>query len=276
MSIQAEKKEIILNEIDRWRNGRLLPEQYCDFLENLYKDETEPSRKRFLSVTSIRQGNPWIWFLGFGIFACIFFIGFYFSRFPWPLQMASALLLTCLLYTVATLARPGSKWNAYLAALTGSLMLLGFGDWMLRLQDWEDPLSKAVLIGICAVVWAAAGFFLRLPFLHYCGLACGLLLYAFLFSYWHPHVSWAILQLLWLPLCVVFGWLSWLTHFKRLDVSGVYFAVAATIWLMPEADAYLLRHEAPEFLVGFGLAKLALAFIILFMFRKKWITWVAS
>ncbi|GGA20555.1 hypothetical protein [Paenibacillus physcomitrellae] len=276
MSINADKKEIILNEINHWRNGRLLPEQYCDFLENLYMDEARPPRKSFISVTSIRQGNPWIWFLGFGISAFIFFIGFYFSRFPWPLQMASALLLTCLLYTVATLVRPRSKWNAYLAALTGNLLLLGFGIWMLRLQGWEDELSRAALIGTCAIVWALAGFFLRLSFVHYCGLACGILLYAFLFRYWHPHESWQILQLLWLPLCIVLCWLSWLVHFKRKDVSSVYFGAAATVWFMPEVDAYLLRHEAPGVLVWLGLAKLALAFIILFMFRKKWITWVAS
>ncbi|WP_138493254.1 hypothetical protein [Paenibacillus pinistramenti] len=274
--MNAEKKAIILQEIDQWRNGRLLPEQYCDFLENLYMDKPRTTRPKLISLSSIQQGNLRTWFLGFGISAFVFFIGFYFSLFPWPLQIASSLLLTCLLYTIASLQRPRSKRNAYLPAMTGSLLLLGFGVWMLRLQGWDGELPRVALLGSCMLVWTSAGFFLRLPFLHYCGLVCGFLLYASLFRYWHPQASWEELQLLWLPLCVVLVWLSWLAHFKWPGVSGVYFGAGATAWFMSEADAYLLRHDTPAYFVWLCLAKLALAFIILFVFRKKWITWVAS
>lgn len=272
--MNRDKKEIILQEIDHWRNGRLLPEQYCDFLENLYRD-TEKEQET-VSITALRQGNFAAWFLIFGISVFIFFIGFYFSRFPWVLQMAVTLLITSLFYTAAFIWRGRSKLYANITALTGSLLLLGFGTWMLRLQGWDSREDHAALIAACAIVWTAAGFFMRLPFLHYCGLACGILLYAFLFDYLHPDSAWEVLQLLWLPLCVLLLWFSWLSHHRVKRLAAVYFSAGATIWFMPEADAYLLRHAVPSFFIWLCLGKLVVAFVLLFMFRKKWITWVSS
>lgn len=271
--MSPDKKEIILQEIEQWRSGRLLPEQYCDFLENLYKDEQERNSP---SLSSLRQGNFLPRMLLFGIFVFIFFSGFYFSLFPWVLQMAITLLLTSLFYTVASVWRRTSKRYANITALTGSLLLLGFGAWMLRLQGWEGREAHVLLIAACAVCWTAAGFFMRLPFLHYCGLACGILLYAYMFASLHPGSSWEVLQLLWLPLCVLLIWFSWFCYHRIKGTAAVYFATGATVWFMPEADAYLLRHAVPSFFIWLCLGKLVMAFILLFVFRKKWIVWVSS
>ena len=40
--MDAEKRKMIVREIDHWRRSKLLPEHYCDFLMNLYVDESTP------------------------------------------------------------------------------------------------------------------------------------------------------------------------------------------------------------------------------------------
>ncbi|AWB45396.1 hypothetical protein DCC85_14995 [Paenibacillus sp. CAA11] len=274
--MNPEKKEIILTEIDHWRTGRLLPEQYCDFLENLYTDEHVQSSKNVFSITQIRQGNVKTWLLGFGIISLIFIIGLYFSSFPWPLQMAISLLLTSTCYTVAAVWRPRRKLAALVMSSMGSFLLLASGSWILSLQGWHSVPAVAALLGICAVAWGAAGFFLNLGIIHFCGYVCAMLLYAYLFGHFHPEASWLLLQLLWLPISVVMIWLSWLTHHRIKRLSPVYFAVGLTVWFMSEADAFLLRQNVSQGFVLLCLVKLAIAFVMLFLFRKKWIAWVAS
>jgi len=39
--MDPNQKRIIVREIEMWRKNRLLPEQYCDFLLNLYMDDPD-------------------------------------------------------------------------------------------------------------------------------------------------------------------------------------------------------------------------------------------
>jgi hypothetical protein len=36
--VNQEQKKLILKEIQRWKESRLLPAEYCDFLMNLYAE----------------------------------------------------------------------------------------------------------------------------------------------------------------------------------------------------------------------------------------------
>lgn len=80
--MNLEKREIIIKEIQYWRNNRLLPEQYCDFLTNLYDDEAAAKDRNPISLKNLQQGNIKIWLFGFGIISLIFLISLYFSVFP--------------------------------------------------------------------------------------------------------------------------------------------------------------------------------------------------
>ncbi|MFD2880023.1 hypothetical protein ACFTAO_35160 [Paenibacillus rhizoplanae] len=66
------------------------------------------------------------------------------------------------------------------------------------------------------------GFFLRIGLLHFCGYAFWALLYAGFFGHVRPDASLLELELLWLPLCVLMIWMSWLMYHKVSGVSGVY------------------------------------------------------
>lgn len=274
--MNQDKKAIILNEIEHWRRSRLLPEQYCDFLQNLYSDEPEGDSRSFFSLGQIQQGSWKLWSLSFGIISFFFFIVFYFSAFPWGLQIAAALLLCFGCYSLAAYHRRNRPLYALCAAGLGSLLLLGFGGWTIRLQGWEADSGAALLIAVCGIVWIAAGYSLRLGILTYCGFVCGILLYAILFERLHPETSWALLQLLWLPVAALLFWLSWLSHHRLKQSARVFFAVSLTLWFMPEADVFLLRHAAYEGMAALALLKMAAAFLILFVLRKKWVVWIAS
>ncbi|WP_435924898.1 hypothetical protein [Paenibacillus sp. DYY-L-2] len=274
--MDREKREIILREIDHWRQGRLLPEHYCDFLENLYRDEEKPASRGLLSLNSIQQGSWKTWLLSFAIISCICFIAIYFSFFAWPLQIAIIFLIDSACYAVSAFYRRKKELFSLVMAGTGSLTMLLLGSWMILLQGWRGGVAAVILIASCAAVWMVAGFMLRFGILEYCGFACLMLLYGLLFRHLHPEASWGLLQLLWLPLAVVFFWLTWFSHHRIKRLSRVLFAISITLWFMPEADSFLLRQQSAHGMELLILLKVMAIFVILFALRKKWVVWLST
>ncbi|GGF78144.1 hypothetical protein GCM10010912_23980 [Paenibacillus albidus] len=270
------KRDIILKEIQYWRNSRLLPEQYCDFLTNLYDDETKAKDSNPLSLHNIGQGSIKLWLFGFGIISLIFLISLYFSVFPWPLQIATALSVLIVCYGFAAVYRDRQTVLSLILAGAGSVLTLGFGLWMIALHDLNPDFWRPLLIAGCGLLWCVLGFVLRIGLLQYSGFAFWALLYAGFAGAFRPEASIFELELLWLPLCIVMVWLSWLLHHRVSGVSGVYFAVGVSLWMMPEIDALLLRQDYPQWISLMLITKIAAGLALLFMYRKKWITWVAS
>ena len=276
--MEREKKKIIITEIENWRKSKLLPEHYCDFLLNLYDDEATQKKKGTLSVTALQQGNFKLWALSFVSVALIFMIAFYFAILDWPFQAAAIAALVSFCYGLGTYAR-GKAWMSGMGGqmlyAVGSVVLLGLGSWMVRLNGWPEEIGMLGLIAVCAVVWLAVGMIVPSGLLHYSGWAALILLYAEFFGKMNPAASWPMLQLLWLPLSALLLWLSWLAHHKAKRFASIYFAVGVTLWFMPEIDDLLLRQNTTESIILYILGKLALAFIFLFVWRKKWIAWVS-
>ncbi|MFC3745465.1 hypothetical protein [Paenibacillus sp. GCM10012306] len=274
--VNLEKRDTILKEIQYWRKSRLLPEQYCDFLTNLYDDETAVKDSNPISLQNLQQGSIKIWLFGFGIISLFFLISIYFSVFPWPLQIATVLSVLVVCYGYAAIYTKRNRTISLLLAGVGSMLTLGFGLWLISLHDLDPGFWRPILIGTCGLLWCVLGFVLRIGLLQYCGYAFWALLYGSFFGGMRPDASIFELELLWLPLCVLMIWLSWLLHYRVSGVAGVYFAVGATLWLLPELDALLLRHNYPQWIAFLLLAKIAAELALLFLFRKKWIAWVAT
>ncbi|WP_139209611.1 hypothetical protein [Paenibacillus sp. NFR01] len=271
-----EKREIILREIQYWRRSKLLPEQYCDFLTNLYNDDKEIKDSNPVSLKNLGQGSVKVWLFGFGIISLIFLISLYFSVFPWPLQLATALCVLVVCYGYAALYRDRNLVISLMLAGVGSVLTLGFGLWMISLHKLDPDLWRPALIAFCGLLWCVLGFTLRIGLLQYCGYAFWALLYAGFFGDKRPDASMLELELLWLPLCVLMIWLSWLLHHRVAGVSGVFLGVGVSLWLMPEIDALWLRQDYPDWVPLLLIGKVAVGLALLFIFRKKWITWVAS
>ncbi len=274
--MNLEKREIILREIQYWRRSKVLPEQYCDFLTNLYNDETEVKDSNPISLRNLQQGSIKIWLFGFGIISLIFLISLYFSVFPWPLQLATALCVLIVCYGYSAVYRDRNNMISLVLAGVGSVLTLGFGLWLIALHDLDPGFWRPLLIAGCGLLWIVLGFLLRISLLHFCGFAFWALLYAGFFGQQRPDASILELELLYLPLCVLMVWLSWLLHHRVNGVSGVYLGVGAALWIMPEIDALLLRQDFPQWVSLILILKIAAGLALLFIFRKKWITWVTS
>ncbi|MEK5398745.1 hypothetical protein [Paenibacillus sp. FSL K6-2859] len=274
--MNLEKREIIIKEIQYWRNNRLLPEQYCDFLTNLYDDEAAAKDKNPISLKNLQQGNIKIWLFGFGIISLIFLISLYFSVFPWPLQLATALSVLIICYGYSAVYKNRNHVISLILAGLGSVLSLGFGLWLIALHDLDPQFWRPILIGACGLVWCILGFVLRIGLLQYCGYAFWALLYAGFFGGRRPDASMLELEFLWLPLCVMMVWLSWLLHHRVKGAANVFFAVGVSLWVMPELDALLLRQNFPQWISFMLIFKIAVGLALLFLFRKKWITWVAT
>ncbi|MDO7905443.1 hypothetical protein Q5741_03335 [Paenibacillus sp. JX-17] len=274
--MNRDKRDIILDEIEHWRSSRLLPEHYCDFLSNLYDEEQQQKERRTLSMAALKQGSLKSWLLSFVIISLIFFIGFYFSSFPWPLQMASAVLSAGICYGFAAIRRRADFTLSLIIAGVGSLLLLGLGAWMISLHEVDPDKGIPILIGVCSVIWCVVGFFLELGILYYCGLVGAVLLYAVLFGQYRPDMAWPFLQLFWLPHSMLLLWLTWLVYQRWPHRTKALFGLSVTVWFMPEADALLLRGLTPPGIAGWVIIKIAVSLILLFVTRKKWIAWVSS
>ncbi|KWX70410.1 hypothetical protein D3C73_493270 [compost metagenome] len=274
--MNLEKREIILREIQYWRRSKVLPEQYCDFLSNLYDDEAGVKDSNPISLRNLQQGSIKIWLFGFGIISLIFLISLYFSVFPWPLQLATALCVLIVCYGYSYIYRDRNNMISLVLAGAGSVLTLGFGLWLIALHDLDPDFWRPLLIAGCGLLWVVLGFFLRISLLHFCGFAFWALLYAGFFGQQRPDASILELELLYLPLCVLMVWLSWLLHHRVNGVSGVYLGVGVSLWIMPEIDALLLRQDFPQWVSLILILKIAAGLALLFIFRKKWITWVTS
>ncbi|MBU5674586.1 hypothetical protein [Paenibacillus brevis] len=276
--MNPDKRDVILREIAHWRRSRLLPEQYCDFLENLYRDHDEsPAAARpMLSLSSFSQGSWKAWLLSFGIISFFFFISFYFSLFAWPLQIGITLLVPAICYVISGFYRERRDLFSLVMAGAGSFILLGLGSWILLLQGWSSGLAFMTLIAGCGLVWLSAGTVLKIGILMYCGFAAFILVYAFMFDYLHPEYSWIWLQVVWLPISIIVFWVVWLVHQRSVMVSRVLFALSVTLWFMPEADYFLLRQQPVQGMELILLLKIVLALGILFGLRKKWVVWISS
>lgn len=275
--MDPEKRRTIVNEIEHWRRSKLLPEQYCDFLMNLYLEDPadRPKKVLGLSASSIRDSNWKVW-LGIGASAVLFFLSvFHFSSFQFPLQIAIGVLLLLCLYTTASVQR--KKRPAFSYALFGisSAFLLFFGVFMMWLHGNYSENSLAMFIVLCSIVWLVTGLAAGISVLHLCGWV------GLMFGYnWFLNDQGAVpnvllLEVAWLPLSIIFCWVGWLLHQKFSRASGVLFLISVLAWFMPEIYGMLYEAEMLDaYIQLLWVGKIVIAGIVLFTLRRKWTEWV--
>ncbi|THF75632.1 hypothetical protein [Cohnella fermenti] len=273
--LDEEKKKLIVNEIEAWRRGKMLPDHYCDFLQNLYLDDLTDRPKGLVGAAMhrIEGASGRSWFLVFGIFVSLCLIVLHFSVFPLLLQIALIGLGTCGFVVGSAWWRERLPKRAYLLAFLGVLYLVSTGISLLELHGWTGGSGPLLLIGICALVWIACGITLRLGLLHWAGWMAVIALYAGLLWRHTSDPSWGEIQLYWLPASLLFGWLSWFAHAKIKTAGGVLFATALVLWFMPELYSALLGVKG-AFMIAEWAVKALLLGVLLYRFRKKWMEWV--
>lgn len=273
--MEQNKRKLIVREIEQWREGKLLPEHYCDFLLNLYDERPErrDTKRMGISKQAVKNSNWKIWLLGTMLTALVAYVLLYFNSFPFPMQMAAVVAFVAGSFSAGIAVSPRNRTAGYAFAGIGSMVLLGAGVYLLWAYELDEAPLLIAYVALCSFVWILVGLGMRMGVFHYCGWIGLLLVYAWLLGE-RTELGWLGAQLGWLPLCVLFGWLGWLLHRANKTTGAVLLLVAFTLWWMPEPYLLYTGRAALAIVQLLLLAKLAIAGIVLFGWRKKWTEWV--
>jgi len=273
---EEEKRNLIVKEIESWRRGKLLPEQYCDFLLNLYLEDLD-DRPRGITgavMKKIGQASGKMWFLSFGIFALICFVVLHFSVFPLLLQIAIALIVTAGFVYTGLRQRESRPARSYACLGAAMAFLLGSGLAIVGLQWGWASSGLQWLLGLLAVIWIGGGIRLRLALPQWLGWMSAIALYALLLAEHAPASSVFEVQIFWIPAALLFCWLSWFLHVRLASAGTAMFAASLVLWFMPEIYSALYGVR-PEWIQIEILIKIFIAGIGMFRLRKQWMEWVA-
>jgi len=278
--MNQERRQVIVSEILHWRRSKLLPDQYCDFLLNLYADEEETTLIQQQqqsavgkAVATIQKATGLQWFLTLGIFTLISILVFYFSRFPTTLQISVVALGTIVMLWGGARIRKRSESTGIACIGLAMLLLLGGGLYIMDLHEWEDMIWKILLLSACSLLWIICGIKMNIPMLHLSGWLAALLVYGWMLYTYTNDPKWFELQLYWLPIAAIFGWCSWFIHRWTKSVAAVLFVICALVWFMPEVYS-MLTLDGTAIIQLQILLKIAFGGAVLFFMRKRWMVWV--
>jgi hypothetical protein len=118
-----ERKKIIVDEIKYWKESRLLPEQYCNFLLSLYTEGKETGTVKKEKVNSAAIFLPLlITIFGLAIFGLTFLV-IYFTDFSPVLQIGLVIIFSGLMFLVATQVKRVDHRFVHFYILLGALII---------------------------------------------------------------------------------------------------------------------------------------------------------
>jgi hypothetical protein len=273
--MEQEKRAVIVKEIEHWQRSKLLPDQYCDFLLNLYRDPEasgtvlQQERKR-----KIVESNPMHWLLLIGSVGLFCYVGLHFSLFPTLLQIGIFLAVVASAHIVSAYYRNRNPLASYALFGLGAGALLAGGAMLLGGESATDWSSIAFYIACCAIIWIAFGVALRVPWIHLCGWIILLFVYSVAVNRLLAPESWAALELSWLPLAGVFGWIGWLLSRRAKQSGAVFLILACLLWFVPETYAFAFTEQPLVATQSIMLGKVAGLGAAAFFLRKLWTEWV--
>lgn len=273
--MDQEKRLIIVSEIDRWRRSKLLPEQYCDFLLNLYMDERPEKSKKVMGVSSSAvQNSSWkTWLTIFGIIGMISFLALHFTSFAFWMQTGIAAGLISILYMLGAVQRNKQPLLSCLCFGGGSVLLLLAGVYLLNAREM-DGAPLMFFVGLTSMIWILTGIAARFPVFHFAGWLVLFLIYALVLRHNISDIDLIGLELSWIPVSLVLGWLGWLFHHVNKQIAAVLFAACVLGWFGAEAYGLAVTELDASVLQLLMAGKLAVSCGLLFGFRKKWTEWV--
>lgn len=275
--MDSDKRKIIVSEIERWRRSKLLPEQYCDFLLNLYMDDTT-EREKFswfgVSSSSIMNSNWKAWVLIFGSIGLISLFVLNFNSFSPAMQIGVSALFVATCYMLGTVQLNKQPLVSYMTFGIGSILLLYLGIYWLMNESYSVSFVVGY-IAACSIVWMVTGVLARMFVFHFAGWIVLLLIYGWFLHRNIDSFDWIGLEMSWMPVSVVLLWVGWLFQHSNKQIGLVLFVVGLLAWFVPEIYGMILTSIAAEALQLLFIVKVIVAGIVLFVWRKKWIEWVA-
>lgn len=180
--MNPQRKRIIISEIKYWKQSKLLPEHYCDFLIALYgqgdgENVSAAKANDAILVKERKKLNRTIFLLTF-LAIIVSSMMFVLSQYPWLTMMITA-VFTLLLLQATFRKKQNRLLTSFFYILSAFLLLAtSFKLWFVFFEG-QFNLLVALLILNCAL-WLMAGRFLKLLYFTISGAAGLLLITAFL------------------------------------------------------------------------------------------------
>ncbi|KIL48555.1 hypothetical protein KP77_23420 [Jeotgalibacillus alimentarius] len=154
--MDKKRKEVIVNEIQYWKQNRLLPESYCDYLINLYTSgEYEETDETKAVEKPDRKAN--IFVAGFSLAGSLLtIIALLFGDLALALQAIISILVSAGIMIVSF--RPGASPAVKIfSRIAAAFIILLFSIELWRFMYDGDTNMLYLIIGIQCLIWAVAG-----------------------------------------------------------------------------------------------------------------------
>lgn len=149
--ISKEKTKIIINEINYWKEHRLLPDRYCDYLLALYSQGGE------IKVAEGRRKKQRIAFVYFSLILVMLVVVSTLFIFYNYLQLQFLLLAFGLIFSGMGIIffRPNQQPISFIGWISFLLFLLQLS--ILLSQLYFNPLTVIIMASIQFVLWSIIG-----------------------------------------------------------------------------------------------------------------------
>ncbi|TKC19940.1 hypothetical protein [Robertmurraya kyonggiensis] len=155
--MDENRKKIIINEILYWKQNKMLPEQYCDYLLALYTEGNQPTEQ---GKSKAKLGKYNLLPL---LLIPVFVFLLYFTELSFDLQMGlSSIILLCGVALTVYFFKKGMAFQISLV-ISALLLLLISVEWIVHFFPEGIIILYAVLIGNC-LLWLLAGKKLKLMY----------------------------------------------------------------------------------------------------------------
>lgn len=186
MSLQ--RKQIILNEIAFWKQNKLLPEHYCDFLTALYAQgedgESEVKEKSTKAVLAKEKGKRRLAYSTLAIITFILIVSLTFiTTLAFIPIILAGIVIVSFLYIGFKLAKNKSIMTPILMVCS-ALLLLGasFKVWDIYFVEYPSVLI-GLIIGNC-LIWLFSGLLLKLVYFSISGVIGIAFILFYMFRYY--------------------------------------------------------------------------------------------
>lgn len=292
--MNQEQKKVIVDEIHRWRDSKLLPAEYCDFLLNLYMEgesfsaeqqkesSGKPSKRK--SVQSGKSGSRGSFPIGrllliFGTLLLLLIFAFNFTSFPQPMQIIAPLLVTLLCYILGWRLGRERPLVRVSWLLAGALLLFMSGFFYLSTNGLlADKQSLLNTMGLICFVWLLSGGIGRSRILAGMGWGGLLLVLANLLEYSVNIAgkSYGVQHFYWLIPALISLFLAYLLGRGRVYIAPVFLVGSLLLLFAPEL-MMLTYGSAIDFLIqAIVFLKLALLISVGIVFRADLKNWMRA
>lgn len=178
--MNKERKQIVLKEIKYWKDHRLLPEQYCDFLLSLYTEGSEKEQKVYERKSfSTKRLFSQLFMLYLVLQLPFTYVVIYFTEMSIDLQMTLFTIFVMTSFISAFLFYRKKNLFLHVALVVGVLIFFLATVHIVSIVFSGAQVALLIIILINCVMWIGSGYILKLKYLIISGVAGAIILIAY-------------------------------------------------------------------------------------------------